>query len=171
VWLLEELNLEYELKVFKRDKDFRAGEDLKAVHPLGKSPVIGITPAGSDKETIIAESETIVDYVCEHFGRHMIPQRYPEGKEGVLGAENEEFMRYRVRRLSLACRFCGNLACTTKRQHHVCMVADGLIGPQRSIVSFRPFFSDAIQAFLFTHHEIWTADLMITIAMLTKHSS
>jgi glutathione S-transferase len=96
VWLLEELNLEYEVKVFKRDKDFRAGADLKAVHPLGKSPLIGITPAGSDKEIIIAESETIVEYVCEHFGRHMIPQRYAEGKEGVLGAENKEFMRYRV---------------------------------------------------------------------------
>jgi glutathione S-transferase len=96
VWLLEELNLEYELKVFKRDANMRAGDDLKAVHPLGKSPVIGITPAGSEKEIIVAESETIVEYVCEHFGRHMIPQRYPEGKEGVLGAENENWMKYKV---------------------------------------------------------------------------
>lgn len=96
MWLLEELNLEYELKVFRRNAEFRAGDDLKAVHPLGRSPLIGITPAGSEKEILIFESETIVDYVCEHFGRHMIPQRYPEGKEGVLGAENEEFMRYRV---------------------------------------------------------------------------
>jgi glutathione S-transferase len=96
VWLLEELNLEYELKVFKRDANMRAGDDLKAVHPLGKSPVIGITPAGSEKEIIVAESETIVEYVCEHFGRHMIPQRYPEGKEGVLGAENEDWMKYKV---------------------------------------------------------------------------
>lgn len=96
VWLLEELNLEYELKIFKRNEHFRAGDDLKAIHPLGKSPVIGITPAGAE-EIIIAESETIVEYLCEHFGRHMIPTRYPEGKEGVLGAENEEFMRYKVR--------------------------------------------------------------------------
>jgi glutathione S-transferase len=98
VWLLEELNLEYELKVFKRNAAYRAGADLKAVHPLGRSPVIGITPAGSDKEIIIAESETIVEYVCEHFGRDlgMIPQRYPEGKEGVLGAETEDYMRYKV---------------------------------------------------------------------------
>jgi glutathione S-transferase len=97
VWLLEELNLEYELKVFKRNKNFRAGDDLKAIHPLGTSPLLGITPAGAEKEVVIAESATIVEYVCEHFGRHMIPQRYPEGKEGVLGAENEEFMKYRVR--------------------------------------------------------------------------
>ncbi|KAL6706007.1 bifunctional glutathione transferase/peroxidase [Coniothyrium glycines] len=95
IWLLEELNLEYDVKIFKRNKDFRAGPDLKKVHPLGKSPIIGITPAGSDKEIIIAESETIVSYVCEHFGKHMIPQRYPEGKEGVLGAETEAWMRYK----------------------------------------------------------------------------
>jgi glutathione S-transferase len=82
--------------VFKRNKEFRAGDDLKAIHPLGKSPIVGITPAGSDKEIIIAESETIVEYVCEHFGRQLIPKRYPEGKEGVLGAENEDFMRYKV---------------------------------------------------------------------------
>ena len=128
MWLLEELNLEYELKVFKRNAQFRAGDDLKAVHPLGRSPVIGITPAGSEKEMIIAESETIVDYVCEHFGRHMIPQRYPEGKEGVLGAENEEFMRYRVSLLFLACGFSKlqhNLAWTTKHQLHIWMVDNG----------------------------------------------
>ena len=93
--MLEELNLEYEVKIFKRNENFRAGDDLKAIHPLGKSPVIGITPEGGE-EIIIAESETIVEYLCEHFGRHMIPQRYPEGKEGVIGAENKEFMRYKV---------------------------------------------------------------------------
>jgi glutathione S-transferase len=86
------------------------------VHPLGRSPVIGITPAGSEKEIIVAESETIVDYVCEHFGRHMIPQRYPEGKEGVLGAENEEFMRFRVSKVLLAERDAGCLVWTNK--HH-----------------------------------------------------
>lgn len=94
--MLEELNLTYDVKVFKRDANFRAGADLKAVHPLGKSPVIGITPAGSDKEIIIAESEMIVEYLCEHFGKHLIPKRYPEGKEGVLGAETDDWMRYRV---------------------------------------------------------------------------
>jgi glutathione S-transferase len=45
---------------------------------------------------ILAESETIMDYVCDHFGSHMVPKRYPEGKEGVLGAETEEWMRHKV---------------------------------------------------------------------------
>lgn len=92
--------------MFKRNEQFRAGDDLKAVHPLGASPIIGITPAGSEKEIIIAESETIVEYVCEHFGRNLIPQRYPEGKEGVLGAESEEFMRYKVGPFSSICLAC-----------------------------------------------------------------
>ena len=50
IWLLEELNLSYNIEVFKRDKDGRAGPELKKYHPLGRSPTIGITPAGSDKE-------------------------------------------------------------------------------------------------------------------------
>jgi glutathione S-transferase len=104
VWLLEELNLEYELKVYRRNKEFRAGDDLKAVHPLKRSPVITITPAGSEKEIVLPESATIVDYVCEHFGPEMIPQRYPEGKEGVLGAETDAFMRHRVGLLSFSLR-------------------------------------------------------------------
>ena len=82
--------------MFKRDANARAGPELKEIHPLGKSPTIGITPAGSEKEIIITESETIVEYLCEHFGKHLIPQRYPEGKEGVLGAETDDWMRYKV---------------------------------------------------------------------------
>ncbi|KAH9872293.1 hypothetical protein IAQ61_005128 [Plenodomus lingam] len=95
VWLLEELNLEYDIKVYKRNEAGRAGPELKKVHPLGKSPTIGITPAGSDKEIIIAESETIVEYISEHFGKQLIPNRYPEGKEGEVGAETDEWMRYK----------------------------------------------------------------------------
>ncbi|KAF2123456.1 glutathione transferase [Dothidotthia symphoricarpi CBS 119687] len=95
IWLLEELNLDYEVKVFKRDENFRAQDDLRQVHPLGRSPVIGITPADSEKEIIIAESETIIDYVCEHFGKHLIPKKWAEGKEGAVGGETEEWMRYK----------------------------------------------------------------------------
>lgn len=44
----------------------------------------------------MTESETIVEYICEHFGKQLIPNRYPVGKEDVLGAETEEWMRYKV---------------------------------------------------------------------------
>jgi glutathione S-transferase len=95
IWLLEELKLEYNIEVFKRDKEGRAGPELKKFHPLGRSPTIGITPAGSDKEIIVTESETILDYLCDHFGPQLVPQRYPDGQQGVLGAETESWMRHK----------------------------------------------------------------------------
>ncbi|CAN9117706.1 unnamed protein product [Alternaria sp. RS040] len=95
VWLLEELGLEYDIAVYKRDENKRAGPDLKAVHPLGKSPAITIRPANSDKDIVIVESATIMEYICDHFGKQLMPARYPEGQEGVLGAETEEWMRYK----------------------------------------------------------------------------
>lgn len=40
VWLLEELGVDYDIKQYARRVDMRAPADLKAIHPLGKSPVI-----------------------------------------------------------------------------------------------------------------------------------
>ena len=63
LWLLEELGLEYEIKFYQRDATTRlAPPELKAVHPLGKSPVI------SDNEQTVAESGAIVDYLIRHYG-------------------------------------------------------------------------------------------------------
>ncbi|KAF2735681.1 glutathione transferase [Polyplosphaeria fusca] len=95
IWLLEELQVEYDLKVFKRGKDQLAPPELKEIHPLGKSPVIGVQAAGAEKPVILAESGTIVEYLTEHFGRWMIPNQYVEGKEGMVGGETEEWLRYR----------------------------------------------------------------------------
>ena len=40
LWLLEELELPYKIVVYKRDKKTRlAPAELKAIHPLGNSPV------------------------------------------------------------------------------------------------------------------------------------
>lgn len=57
------------------------------MHPLGKSPVIDIQAADAAKPLIIAESVTILEYLVEHFGKWLVPKRYPEGKEGYVGAE------------------------------------------------------------------------------------
>ena len=68
LWLLEELGLEYEIKLYQRDPQTDlAPESLKKVHPLGKSPVI------SDGELTIAESGTIVEYLAETYGKQLIP--------------------------------------------------------------------------------------------------
>lgn len=36
-----------------------------------------------------------MDYLCDHFGPSMVPRRYPEGHEGVLGGETDEWMRHK----------------------------------------------------------------------------
>jgi glutathione S-transferase len=63
LWLLEELGVPYELKVYRRDPATRlAPAELKAVHPLGKSPVI------TDDGEVIAESGAIIEYLVEKYG-------------------------------------------------------------------------------------------------------
>ena len=63
LWLLEELDLPYELKVYKRDSKTRlAPPELKMIHPLGKSPVI------EDDGEVIAESAAIIEYLVELYG-------------------------------------------------------------------------------------------------------
>ena len=63
LWLLEELGLEYEIRRYQRDpKTMLAPESLRAVHPLGKSPVI------TDGALTLAESGAIMEYVVERYG-------------------------------------------------------------------------------------------------------
>ena len=63
LWLLEELGVPYDLKVYARDPRTRlAPAALRKVHPLGKSPVIT-----EDGETI-AESGAIIEYLVETHG-------------------------------------------------------------------------------------------------------
>ena len=63
LWLLEELGLPYEIKRYQRDaKTMLAPPELRAVHPLGKSPVI------SDGGLTIAESGAIIEYLAEKYG-------------------------------------------------------------------------------------------------------
>lgn len=98
LWLLEELQLEYELKIFKRRADKLAPAELKEVHPLGKSPVITIQAPGAAKPLVLAESGAIAEYLCDHFSSArptLVPQRYTPGNEGKVGGETEEWMRYR----------------------------------------------------------------------------
>lgn len=62
LWLLEELGLSYEVVEYRRGADMRAPKSLKAIHPLGKSPVI------VDDDTVIAESGAIIEYVLDTYG-------------------------------------------------------------------------------------------------------
>ncbi|KAJ7104564.1 glutathione S-transferase-like protein [Mycena crocata] len=90
LWLLEETNVPYEIKTYKRDPKTRlAAPELKAIHPLGKSPVITVG------NRTIAESALVTEYLCEHFGSSLIPTKWKDGCEGKVDGETEEYMRYR----------------------------------------------------------------------------
>jgi glutathione S-transferase len=80
LWLLEELGLPYEVKRYQRDrKTMLAPPELRAVHPLGKSPVI------EDDGQVLAESGAIIEYLAERYG-----------EEGLVPkAGTPEHLRYR----------------------------------------------------------------------------
>jgi glutathione S-transferase len=69
LWLLEELGVGYEVRRYERDpKTMLAPASLRAVHPLGKAPVI------TENEVTVAESGAIIDYLIErHGGERLIP--------------------------------------------------------------------------------------------------
>jgi len=63
LWLLEELELDYELVQYQRDPVTNlAPPELKKIHPLGKSPVI------TDGNLLVAESAVIVEYLARKYG-------------------------------------------------------------------------------------------------------
>ncbi|MBV8757886.1 MAG: glutathione S-transferase [Deltaproteobacteria bacterium] len=64
LWLLEELEVPYEIVKYERDpKTSLAPASLKAIHPLGKSPVV------TDDGTTVAESGAILEYLVETYGK------------------------------------------------------------------------------------------------------
>lgn len=63
LWLLEELDVEYEVVRYERDATTRLAPDaLKEIHPLGKSPVL------ADGELQLHESGAITDYLIRTYG-------------------------------------------------------------------------------------------------------
>jgi len=68
LWLLEELGLPYEIRHYKRMETRLAPPELKAIHPVGKSPVI------TDDGKTVFESGAIIDYVIRrHAGGRLQP--------------------------------------------------------------------------------------------------
>jgi glutathione S-transferase len=63
LWLLEELGLEYDIVRYQRDPVTRfAPPAIRAIHPLGKSPVL------RDGALVVAESGTFVEYLAGKYG-------------------------------------------------------------------------------------------------------
>ncbi len=62
VWLMEELDLPYELKWYDRGEDFLAPPEYRALHPAGTAPII------TDGDLVMAESTAIVEYISQRHG-------------------------------------------------------------------------------------------------------
>ena len=63
LWLLEELEVPYEIRRHERDAaTLLAPEALRAVHPLGKAPVI------TEDDIVVAETGAIVEYILDRHG-------------------------------------------------------------------------------------------------------
>ena len=64
VWLLEELALPYEIVAYQRDPETLMGPPaLKALHPLGKAPVL------EDGAEFLSESGAITQYLLTRYGK------------------------------------------------------------------------------------------------------
>ncbi len=80
LWLLEELGVTYQVIEYKRNPITQlAPDDLKAVHPLGKAPIL------TDGPLSIAESGAIVDYLID---------TYAQGKWQPV-RHTQDWLRYR----------------------------------------------------------------------------
>ncbi|MDG1414247.1 MAG: glutathione S-transferase family protein [Alphaproteobacteria bacterium] len=77
---LEELGLDYELRLYDRNEVRRAPPELREVHPLGKSPVI------EDNGMIIAESGVITTYLIDTYDSDL--------KFAPARDNREEYFRY-----------------------------------------------------------------------------
>jgi glutathione S-transferase len=79
LWLLEELGVPYEIVKYQRGTPVPfAPPELKAVHPLGKSPVL------EDGKRVIAESGAEVEYIIDTYGKGKMKPK----------AGSDEYWRY-----------------------------------------------------------------------------
>lgn len=60
VWLLEELNITYQLTSYERENGL-APKSLKNIHPMGKSPIL------QDDNQILIESAHIIEYLIDNY--------------------------------------------------------------------------------------------------------
>jgi glutathione S-transferase len=69
IWLCEELGVPYKIETYEREEDFSPKAAFKALHPLGRSPMI------RDGNALIIESGAIIEYVSmRHAGGKLTPK-------------------------------------------------------------------------------------------------
>lgn len=63
IWLLEELNADYKLTCYERNKAHLAPDSLKEIHPLGHAPILEV-----DGRPLV-ESGFIMEYLLKHYDK------------------------------------------------------------------------------------------------------
>jgi glutathione S-transferase len=63
IWLLEELNADYKLTCYERNKAYRAPDSLKKVHPIGSAPMLEVD------ERVLLESGFIIEFLIKHYDK------------------------------------------------------------------------------------------------------
>ncbi|MBP6495407.1 MAG: glutathione S-transferase [Psychrobacter sp.] len=66
VWLLEELQVDYQLTCYKRTKAYLAPDSLKKVHPLGHAPILEVN------DRALVESGFIIEYLLRHYDKEQL---------------------------------------------------------------------------------------------------
>lgn len=118
LWALEELELDYDIVFHQRQPTFAAPESLKAIHPLGKAPVVEIDGH------LMAESGAVVQYLVDRYGNgrlapasdsplyahYLEMMHYPEGSlsppladalfDRMLHINNEQFSDFTQQRIA-----------------------------------------------------------------------
>ncbi|SCU79028.1 LAFA_0B00276g1_1 [Lachancea sp. 'fantastica'] len=72
LWLLDHLKLDYEIVPYKRTEGFRAPDELKKVHPLGRAPIVTIEDKTTKKTKTLAESGFIFHQILQNFDKSNI---------------------------------------------------------------------------------------------------
>jgi glutathione S-transferase len=68
LWMLEELELGYEIRFYKRQPDMSASKELRRIHPLGKSPIVEHIDDDGVR-VVLVETGAISEYLVELGGR------------------------------------------------------------------------------------------------------
>lgn len=66
VWLLEELNVDYQLTCYERTKAYLAPDSLKKIHPLGHAPILEVD------DRVLVESGFIIEYLLRHYDKEQL---------------------------------------------------------------------------------------------------
>jgi glutathione S-transferase len=113
LWLLEELGLDYKIVLYERQGGF-APPEMRAIHPLGKAPIVEIDGK------VMAESGAIVEYLAGRFGTGTLaPDSDADDSAsmpvvmplflGAFGVQNAVFQNYATGQVALQLDYVSGL--------------------------------------------------------------